>query len=59
MGSLLIKDVRLDDRITDVLIADGRFKSLEAPAGTVADKVIDASGMAICPRSTIPIPTRP
>lgn len=49
MGSLLIKDVRLDDRITDVLIADGRFKSLEAPAGTVADKVIDASGMAILP----------
>lgn len=49
MGSLLIKDVRLDDRITDILIADGRFKSLEAPAGTVADKVIDASGMAILP----------
>lgn len=49
MGSLLIKDVRIDDRITDVLIADGRFKSLEAPAGTVADKVIDASGMAILP----------
>ena len=49
MGSLLIKDVRLDDRITDILIADGRFKSLEAPAGTVAEKVIDASGMAILP----------
>ena len=49
MGSLLIKDVRLDDRITDILIADGRFKSLEAPGGTVADKVIDASGMAILP----------
>ncbi len=49
MGSLLIKDVRLDDRITDILIADGRFKSLEAPAGSVADKVIDASGMAILP----------
>lgn len=49
MGSLLIKDVRLDDRVTDILIADGRFKSLEAPAGTVADKVIDASGMAILP----------
>ena len=49
MGSLLIKDVRLDGRITDILIADGRFKSLEAPAGTVADKVIDASGMAILP----------
>ena len=49
MGSLLIKDVRLDDRITDILIADGCFKSLEAPAGTVADKVIDASGMAILP----------
>lgn len=49
MGSLLIKDVRLDDRITDILIADGRFKSLEAPAGTLADKVIDASGMAILP----------
>lgn len=49
MGSLLIKDVRLNDRITDILIADGRFKSLDAPAGTVADKVIDASGLAILP----------
>ena len=49
MGSLLIKNVQLDGRITDVLIAGGRFRSLSAPAGTVADRTLDASGLAMLP----------
>ncbi|MBO4536364.1 MAG: amidohydrolase, partial [Bacteroidales bacterium] len=49
MGSLLIKDVRLDGRIVDVLIADGRFRNLQAPPGTVADKTVDARGLAMLP----------
>jgi 5-methylthioadenosine/S-adenosylhomocysteine deaminase len=49
MGSLLIKNVQLDGRITDVLIDGGRFRSLSAPAGTVADRTLDASGLAILP----------
>ena len=49
MDSLLIKNARLDGRTTDVLIEDGRFRNLAAPAGTVADKVLDADGMALLP----------
>jgi 5-methylthioadenosine/S-adenosylhomocysteine deaminase len=49
MGSLLIKNVRLDDHTTDILIEDRRFKSLSAPEGTLVDSVIDAAGMAILP----------
>ena len=49
MGSLLIKNVLLDGRTTDILVADHRFRSLSAPVGTEADEVIDASGMAILP----------
>ena len=49
MGSLLIKDVLLDGRIVDVLIADGRFRNLQAPPGTVADKTVDARGLAMLP----------
>ena len=49
MGSLLIKDVLLDGRTVDVLIADGRFRNLQAPPGTVADKTVDARGLAMLP----------
>ena len=49
MGSLLIKDVLLDGRIVDVLIADGRFRNLQAPPGTVADKTVAARGLAMLP----------
>ena len=48
-GSLLIKNVQLRGKETDILIADGRFKDLSAPEGTKADKIIDALGMAILP----------
>lgn len=49
MESILIKKVMLQGRTTDILIDNGRFKSLCAEAGTKADKTIDASGMAILP----------
>ena len=49
MDSLLVKNVLLDGARTDILIEDHRFRSLAAPAGTVADAVIDADGMAILP----------
>ena len=49
MSSLLIKNVLLDGKKTDILIEGNRFRNLAAPAGTVADKVIEAEGMAILP----------
>ena len=49
MNTLLIKNVLLHDRKTDILVSGNRFKSLSAPEGTLADEVIDASGMAILP----------
>lgn len=49
MSSLLIKNVLLEDRQTDIFIEGNRFKSLSAPEGTRADEVIDASGLAILP----------
>ena len=49
MGTLLIRNAQLDGRTTDVLIADGRFQTLAAPAGTQADKVLEADGMALLP----------
>ena len=49
MGTLLIRNAWLDGRTTDVLISDGRFRSLTAPAGTQADKVVEAAGMALLP----------
>lgn len=49
MGSLLIKNVLLDGKKTDILIEGNRFGSLAAPAGTAADTVLEAEGMAILP----------
>ena len=49
MGSLLIRHTRLGDKTTDILVVDGRFASLSAPAGTEADETIDATGTAILP----------
>ena len=49
MKTLLIKNVLLKDRKTDILVADGRFKSLCAPDGTRADETLDAEGTAILP----------
>lgn len=49
MDSLLVRNVLLNGSRTDILIEDHRFRSLDVPAGTVADAVIDADGMAILP----------
>ena len=49
MGSLLIRHTRFGDKTTDILVVDGRFASLSAPAGTEADETIDATGTAILP----------
>ena len=46
---LLIKDVLLGDRMTNVLIAGNRFADLTAPRDAAADEVIEAEGMAILP----------
>ena len=47
--SLLLKGVLLDSRQCNILIRDGRFADIDAPAETPADKVVDASGLAILP----------
>ena len=49
MGSLLINHTLLNGKKTNILIAENRFRNLAAPAGTEADTVIDAEGMAILP----------
>lgn len=49
MRSLLIRHTRYGDKTTDILVVDGRFASLSAPAGTEADETIDATGTAILP----------
>jgi len=49
MASILIKNVLLDGKNTNILIEENRFSSLSAPADAVADKVIDATGKAILP----------
>ena len=49
MGSLLIKDALLEGRRRDILIENGRFASLDAASGTVADSTLDAAGMAVLP----------
>ena len=49
MDSLLIKDVWWEGRTVDVLIEDGRFRRIPAPPGTVAGRVVDASGLALLP----------
>lgn len=49
MKTLLIKNVLLDGRKTDILIEGNRFRSVGAPAGTVADETIEADGYAIVP----------
>ncbi len=47
--SILLKDVELDGRRTCILIRDGCFADLDAPALTPADRTVDAAGLAILP----------
>lgn len=48
-NSLLLKGVRLDGRFCNILVSDGKFADLETSSDTPADKVVDASGLAILP----------
>lgn len=47
--SILIKNVFLGSKTTNVLIEGNRFSSINAPTETVADETIDGSGFAILP----------
>lgn len=47
--TILIKNVLHNDKTTNILIDGNRFKNMDVPEGTVADTVIDATGMAILP----------
>lgn len=49
MNSILIKNVLLDGRRTNVLIEGNRFANLDAPAECCAEEVYDAEGLAIVP----------
>lgn len=47
--SILLKDVLHAGRKTCILIRDGRFLDLDAPADTPADCIVEADGLAILP----------
>lgn len=49
MGTLLIRNVLLDGRKTNVLIEGNKFACLDASEGCIAEQVLDAEGTAILP----------
>jgi len=49
MGKFLIKNVLLDGEKRNILIDGNRFSNLNAADGFVADKVLEADGLAILP----------
>lgn len=49
MSSLLIRNVELNRRKTNILVKEGRFVDLNAPVDTVADEIYDATDEAILP----------
>ena len=49
MTTLLLKNILLDGRTTNILIKDGLFADLNAAADAAADSIYDASGEAIVP----------
>ncbi len=46
---LLIRNVQLDGRSTDVLIEGNRFRSIGAGLGAAAEQIVEGEGMAILP----------
>ena len=46
---VLIQNLFLDGRQTNVLIEDGLFKDLDAPADCRADRTVDATGLTMLP----------
>ncbi|AQQ08842.1 5-methylthioadenosine/S-adenosylhomocysteine deaminase [Sedimentisphaera cyanobacteriorum] len=49
MSSLLLKNAVLDQSLSNILIKDGIFKSLDAPAYSNADSVLDCTNLAVLP----------
>ena len=49
MTTLLLKNILLDGRTTNILIKDGLFADLNAAADAAADSIYDASGESIVP----------
>ena len=49
MESLLIRNVQLEGRLSNILIEEGRFKDLAAPSDAPCAHVLEADGMAILP----------
>ncbi len=49
MERLLIRNVQLEGRLSNILIEGGRFKDLVAPSDAPCDHVLEADGMAILP----------
>ena len=49
MNTLLLKDVLLDGRRTNILVEGNRFACLDAPADAEAGRVMDCEGLAILP----------
>lgn len=47
--TILLKNVTLDSKRCSILISDGRFADLDAPADTPADKVLECEGLAVLP----------
>lgn len=48
-GSLLLKGVLNGSTRANILVSDGRFADMDAPDDCRADRIIDASGLAIIP----------
>lgn len=49
MSTLLIRNVLLNGKVTNVLVVGNRYDNLAADADTVADEIYDASGQALVP----------
>jgi len=48
-GSILIKNILLDNKKTNILIVDGKFRCLDACDGTEAETILEGEGKAILP----------
>lgn len=49
MSTLLIRNVQLNDRVTNILVRNNRYENLDAAFDTEADDTYDASGQALVP----------
>ena len=49
MSTLLIRNVQLNDRVTNILVRNNRYENLDAAPDIEADDTYDASGQALVP----------